>query len=127
MPKKDMFGKIDTFVDLVVVGGDDSTWAVKPAASSQLESGSAARTSVIKSHYHPDWHHPSDLGNVEWHCLAVASPFPENCRVVGVVQDYDTASCNDVVGTVEVPVPGPGYESEGWFPVMESAGKQVQG
>jgi hypothetical protein len=135
LPKKDLFGKIDTFVDIVPVSGDTAALSVTPALlggyiniAGELNK-EAARTTVVESNYHPDWQHASNIGSVEFLWLRVPNPVPQNCRVVGVVQDHDKMTSHDLVGHVEVPVSSHDVakESESWYPVMDSAGKQVQG
>jgi len=83
MPKKDVFGKIDTFVELSLISGDASGLAVKKGTS-------AVKTEVVKSNYHPDFHSPTDLGAVPWHYFRVPIGSEATTRVVGIVQDWNT-------------------------------------
>ena len=73
-------------------------------------------------------HDQVDLGKVPWHTFPVPASEQENARVVGVVQDWNTVKSSDLVGNMEAKVPAGGsLETEGWYDVLDAAGKKIQG
>ena len=149
MPKKDLLGKIDTFVEVSLVAGATSGLTV--------QKGTGTTTDIVKSNYHPDYHSPEHLGRVDTMILplvpdgktcavckancrpsavlndtvataaAAADHVCPQLRLVGVVQDWNTCKTSDLVGNIEVSVPPPGAETEGWVPVKDAKGAMIKG
>lgn len=144
MPKKDFLGKIDTFVEVSLVAGATSGLTVQKGTG-------VAKSDVIKSNYHPDYHDPEHLGRVDTIKIPLV-PDGKTCvvcnaglvaagagahmvgehvcpelRLVGVVQDWNTVKSSDLVGNIEVPAPPPGAETEGWVTVKDAKGAVIKG
>ena len=111
MPKKDLFGRIDTYAEVFVV--DDKG-----------KRGAKFTTKVIKSNYHPDWHEPERLGSVPWHEIPNV---PANSKLYGVVKDHDMIKLDDTVGHFEAQLPSHGETSAAWCPVRDDKEKDVVG
>jgi len=120
MPKKDLMGKIDTFVEMSLVSGSTDALAVKKGTSQ-------VKTQVIKSNYHPDYHHVQHLGSVPIMMMPLAQHDAASTRLVGVVQDWNTVTASDLVGNIEAPVPAAGAETETWYQVKDAKGTVIKG
>jgi hypothetical protein len=119
MPKKDFFGKIDTFAEVYLVD--------QAAGAASVKKGKAEhKTKPVMSNYHPDWHDPQLLGSVEWFTMRVPGP-SSNSKLLGLVEDYNTVKSSDLVGHFEAPLPPTGGMKEGWYAVKDEKERDVKG